>query len=655
MVSFQLVHGRGVRVKRVASLCGVGILSLIFAGCSAPNQRMGYYGDSGTTGSVPIPSEPVYGFGHKNGYGGQGVYTSSSGYYGSSAYSRASDYGKAYHRTSGSRAPFSTGGYSDYAKTSVQRTALAPVSADASYAGNYYAMQPVSDTTASSGGGGFQRVAYDYRSKNDGYAHDARYDRRYGGERDTRRYQSAAERGEYEVEAGDTLYSIAQRFHMTTDELMDLNGLNGPDIHPGQRLRLSRTSGAAPARQRQRSYRDGRGYANSYDNERYQRGYDADRNYSSRRGYSDGDDRYGDSSGNGYDKGDNSYANRGGAYDDEQNGYAGRRDSYTGERRRYSRPVRGARRRPPVSENEEYRGRRDRGPSISYSVKRGDTLFDIARRNGISHRELADYNDIPVTATLYPGQVLHIPRGRGYDWGAGRAYDGRRDESSDRRGKPKVAQREPKKARVRLGSVRRDPRSERPMTAASVRSDDVAVTGGPGTRTASTRGAPSQIVAAAHQESSAHAAPDGDARTASRECESLLANPAQRTARTFREPVQAAIVSKFGAKADGSFNDGINFSVPKGTAVKAAENGVVAYAGNELAGFGNLILVRHADGFVTAYAHNDKLLVRRCDVVKRGQTISKAGATGNATKPQLHFELRRDSKPVDPEAYFSKS
>jgi murein DD-endopeptidase MepM/ murein hydrolase activator NlpD len=119
--------------------------------------------------------------------------------------------------------------------------------------------------------------------------------------------------------------------------------------------------------------------------------------------------------------------------------------------------------------------------------------------------------------------------------------------------------------------------------------------------------------------------------------------------------VKGLIVAKFGSREDGSFNDGIDFSVPKGTPVKAAENGVVAYVGNELPGFGNLVLVRHADGFVTAYAHNDEVLVRRCEVVKRGQIISKAGATGKVTKPLLHFEIRKDSKAVDPEAFFSRS
>jgi murein DD-endopeptidase MepM/ murein hydrolase activator NlpD len=157
---------------------------------------------------------------------------------------------------------------------------------------------------------------------------------------------------------------------------------------------------------------------------------------------------------------------------------------------------------------------------------------------------------------------------------------------------------------------------------------------------------PSAVTASA----TAHAVTE---RTATRECEALLASPEPRTAKTFRTPVQGMVVAKFGSQQDGSFNDGINFSVPKGTPVKAAENGVVAYAGDELPGFGNLVLIRHADGYVTAYAHNDELLVRKCDVVKRGQIISKAGASGKATAPQLHFELRKDSKPMDPDGHFS--
>jgi murein DD-endopeptidase MepM/ murein hydrolase activator NlpD len=112
--------------------------------------------------------------------------------------------------------------------------------------------------------------------------------------------------------------------------------------------------------------------------------------------------------------------------------------------------------------------------------------------------------------------------------------------------------------------------------------------------------------------------------------------------------VKGRIITGFGPRGDKSHNDGINILVPKGTAVAAAESGVVAYAGSELKGYGNLILVRHEGNWVSAYAHNDSLLVKRGDRVDRGQVIAKAGATGAVDQPQVHFELRQGSKPVDP-------
>ena len=121
----------------------------------------------------------------------------------------------------------------------------------------------------------------------------------------------------------------------------------------------------------------------------------------------------------------------------------------------------------------------------------------------------------------------------------------------------------------------------------------------------------------------------------------------------FRWPVRGRIISGFGAKPNGERNDGINLAVPEGTAVKAAEGGTVIYAGNEIAGYGNLILVRHAGGWVTAYAHASDMLVRRGDTVRRGQTIAHAGATGSVNSPQLHFELRRGSNPVNPMDYMA--
>ena len=116
----------------------------------------------------------------------------------------------------------------------------------------------------------------------------------------------------------------------------------------------------------------------------------------------------------------------------------------------------------------------------------------------------------------------------------------------------------------------------------------------------------------------------------------------------FRWPARGRIINNFGARVNGSPNDGIDLAVPEGTQVRAADDGVVAYAGNELKGYGNLVLVRHSNGFVTAYANASELLVKRNDQVHKGQVILKSGQTGNAATPQLHFEIRKNSAPVDP-------
>jgi murein DD-endopeptidase MepM/ murein hydrolase activator NlpD len=124
---------------------------------------------------------------------------------------------------------------------------------------------------------------------------------------------------------------------------------------------------------------------------------------------------------------------------------------------------------------------------------------------------------------------------------------------------------------------------------------------------------------------------------------------AEASAPEFRWPARGRVIQGF--KSGG--NDGINIAVPEGTAVKAAEDGVVAYAGSELKGYGNLVLIRHPNGFVSAYANNGSLDVKRGESVKRGQTIAKSGQTGNVSSPQLHFELRKGAQPVDPATYLA--
>jgi murein DD-endopeptidase MepM/ murein hydrolase activator NlpD len=119
----------------------------------------------------------------------------------------------------------------------------------------------------------------------------------------------------------------------------------------------------------------------------------------------------------------------------------------------------------------------------------------------------------------------------------------------------------------------------------------------------------------------------------------------------FRWPAHGRVISGFGG---ASGNEGINIALPEGSPIKAAESGVVAYAGSEVKGYGNLILVRHDNGYVSAYAHNSEISVKRGDKVRRGQVIARSGQTGNVTSPQLHFEIRKGSTPVDPIPFLSR-
>lgn len=121
----------------------------------------------------------------------------------------------------------------------------------------------------------------------------------------------------------------------------------------------------------------------------------------------------------------------------------------------------------------------------------------------------------------------------------------------------------------------------------------------------------------------------------------------------FPWPVHGRVLAGYGSGPDGTHNDGINIAAPRGAPVEAVDAGVVAYAGNELRGYGNLLLVRHANGWISAYAHCDQVLVKRGDKVSRGQVIARVGSTGNVSEPQLHFELRRGNRAVDPREFLS--
>jgi len=133
-----------------------------------------------------------------------------------------------------------------------------------------------------------------------------------------------------------------------------------------------------------------------------------------------------------------------------------------------------------------------------------------------------------------------------------------------------------------------------------------------------------------------------------------LPEPAARATARFAWPLRGKVIANFGVVGKGLHNDGINIAAPAGTQIRAADNGVVAYAGNELKGFGNLLLIKHADGWTTAYAHSEKLLVSRGDVVQQGQVIATVGRTGNVDTPQLHFEVRKGTQAMNPVAHLAQ-
>lgn len=134
-----------------------------------------------------------------------------------------------------------------------------------------------------------------------------------------------------------------------------------------------------------------------------------------------------------------------------------------------------------------------------------------------------------------------------------------------------------------------------------------------------------------------------------------LPKPPPRTAERFAWPVKGRLLSRFGPKRGGLHNDGINISAARGAPVKAAESGVVVYVGNELRGFGNLLLVRHSGGWMTAYAHTAEVVVRPGQTVRRGQLVARVGSSGSVDRPQLHFEIRKGRSAVNPTRYLTSA
>lgn len=235
------------------------------------------------------------------------------------------------------------------------------------------------------------------------------------------------------------------------------------------------------------------------------------------------------------------------------------------------------------------------GDGAVIEIKPGDTLSAIAKRTGTTIEDLIAANGIASPDRIYAGQTLTVP-----------------------------------------GAVE---------TAAVA----------PPRKPVAAKPAPRRASAASRVGPKPEAAPPpSKAKRVVQRLPKKIPAPAPRASGRFAWPVAGRVISGYGSKGKGLRNDGINIAAKRGAAVKAADNGVVAYAGNELPGFGNLVLVKHAGGWFTAYGHNDHLLVERGAKVRRGQKIATVGSSGSATSPQLHFEVRKGRRAVNPTRHLAR-
>lgn len=270
----------------------------------------------------------------------------------------------------------------------------------------------------------------------------------------------------------------------------------------------------------------------------------------------------------------------------------------------------------------------------TYTVKPGDSLYALARAHKVSLAELQRVNGITQPTKVRPGTVLKVPGTAGSAPAASEAPRA-------------VAVAAPAAAAPGVGTTT----SPRIINAHPAAVPPVAPPVAP-PATLEPAVAPAPPVAEKPLERpSIEKAPAEKAPVVTTAAPSAGAAAANAK---FRWPVQGQILSSFGKRTDGTQNDGIDIAVPAGTDVAAASAGTVAYAGSELKGYGNLILLRHDNGWVSAYAHASEILVKRGDTVTRGQVIAKSGQTGTVSQPQLHFELRQGSKPVDPTPHLQK-
>ena len=288
---------------------------------------------------------------------------------------------------------------------------------------------------------------------------------------------------------------------------------------------------------------------------------------------------------------------------------------------------------PVARPNELARSRRDdveeaQKGITSTTVATGETVYSMARRVGVAIRDLIDANELNPPYHLRAGQRLVVPSIRIHRVTKGDTlYQVSRRYGVDMYTIASVNLIAAPYT-IRIGQRLRVPDRRSPVTATST----------------------PQVASSDRAAAPTTTAKPGNAQRQPAKSQRVRSGPLR-----FAWPVRGRVISSFGAKPGGLHNDGINIAASAGAPIVAADTGIVAYAGNELRGFGNLLLLRHPGGWTTAYAHNKELLVKKGDRVARGDVIARAGATGRVGRPQLHFELRRGSDAVDPTKFLSPS
>ncbi len=282
-----------------------------------------------------------------------------------------------------------------------------------------------------------------------------------------------------------------------------------------------------------------------------------------------------------------------------------------------------------------------------YEVQPGDTLMDVSRRTGVSTSDLIAANELTNPDRLLPATQLAIPNSGTQIVRAPAAVQPQTGPAAalpERTAPPLV-----RTPSVTIGT----PAASAPASPANPpapaigKAEPKAIPTAPEhppvpeqpASVASANPQPRQRPTEPATKSAAKPAPQQTAKAAPSAPPSTPA---------FLLPAEGKILSDFGPKSGGMHNDGINISAPRGTPIRATADGTVAYAGDGLPGFGNLILIRHADGWTSAYAHADTMTVKRGDTVSQGQTVGTIGDTGSVSEPQLHFELRQHDRAVDP-------